>query len=67
MLSSRNPPQFQKHKHIESESMEENIPSKQEFKENWNSNTQIRQIDLKEYYKRQKSTLHYGQRINPKR
>ena len=42
MLSARNPPQTSRHIQTESERMEKYIPCKQEAKESWSRNPQIR-------------------------
>ena len=69
MLPTRDPLQTQGHIETESEGMEKYIPCKWKSKESWSSNSHIRKNRLqnKEYYKRQRRTLHNDLGINPKR
>ena len=46
MLSTRDPPQNKGHIQSKSEGLEKNISHKQRSKENWSSNTHIRQNRL---------------------
>ena len=52
MQPTRDLLQAQGHIQTESEGVEEGIPCKWKSKESWSSNTHIRQMDCKEYYKR---------------
>ena len=69
MLSTRDPLQTKGHIQTESEGTENYIPCKWKSKESWSSNSHIRQngLQIKDYYKRQRRTLHNDQGINPRR
>ena len=69
MLSTRDPLQTEGHIQTENEGMEKDIPCKWKSKEIWSNNSHIRQnrVKKKEYYKRQRRTLHNDQGINPRR
>ena len=69
MWYTRDPLETWGHIQTESEGIEKDIPCKWKSKESWSSNSHIRQNRLsnKNYYKRQRRTLHNDQGINPRR
>ena len=69
MLSTRDPLLTKGHIQTEREGMKKDIPCKWKSKESWSSNSHIRQNRLqnKDYYMRQRRTLHNAQGINPRR
>ena len=66
MLPTRDSLQVQRHTQTEMQGMEKDIPYKWKSKESRSSHTLSVKINLKKnYYKRQRRTLHNDQEINP--